>query len=269
MRKRAKTNFKINKNRLIALIVVTFAAGLALVAVSIVLLSSGKTELDVALATPQPTATAFPTVEKAELTPTAEESLPIVTTPPEDDPVFFARESKKINDDVIGWIRIEGTPVDYPVVQAADDVYYLTRDAEKNENVKGAIFLDYHCDPVSLKGNNILYGHHMKDGSMFAALVEYEDENYFNSHPVIKFASLERTYDWEIFAVLITDPSYDYLQTEFTDEDQYLGFITAMQEKSLIETDIKLSGSDDILVLSTCTYDYDDARFVVAARRIP
>lgn len=158
--------------------------------------------------------------------------------------------------------------MDYPVVLAADDVYYLTRDADKQENVKGAIFLEYHCDPVSLKGNNILYGHHMKDGSMFATLVEYKDEAFFNSHNIIKFATLERTYEWEIFAVLITDPSYDYLQTEFTDEAQYLGFITAMQEKSLFETDIKLSGTDDILILSTCTYEYDDARFVVAARRI-
>lgn len=191
-----------------------------------------------------------------------------VASPSKDYLVTCAEESAEKNEDVIGWIRIEGTLVDYPVVQTQDDVYYLKHDAENNESRQGAIFLDYRCSPVSLTGNNILFGHNMKDGSMFASLVQYKDEAFFKSHTMIEFATLEKTYEWEIFAVVITDTNYDYLQTDFTSREQRLGFIRTMQEKSIYETVIAPSGTDDLLILSTCTYEYKNARFVIAARRM-
>lgn len=189
------------------------------------------------------------------------------TAPPKKSPLTCAKESAGINKDVVGWIRLEGTSVDYPVTQAKDNAYYLTRDAGKEKSKKGAIFLDYRCNPVSLKGNNILYGHHMKDGSMFAALVQYKEEDFFKQHTTFEFATLKKTYQWEIFSVFITDTNYDYIQTEFINKEQYHIFIKTMQKKSLFKTNISLRDSDDILLLSTCTYEYDDARFVVAARR--
>lgn len=186
----------------------------------------------------------------------------------ENNLVSFASESAKVNEDIIGWIRIDGTPVDYPVVQTKDNAYYLTHNIEKNENKHGALFLDYRCDPVLLTGNNIIYGHHMKDGSMFASLVNYKAESYLINHPIIELATLEKTYQWEIFSVIITDTSYDYLQTKFTGSQQYLDFIMGLQEKSLFKTGILLNKSDDILILSTCTFEYEDARFIIVARKI-
>jgi sortase B len=258
MRKRPVFYYRRRKKRLRILIGIAFVSGIALLITAIILL--------VVPAHSEPE-------EVAEIT-----ALPIVTIVPsanisaspaatDDYLVASAKEGAGKNEDVVGWIRIEGTIVDYPVVQTDDITYYLTHDAEKNENVNGAIFLDRNCDPVSLKGNNILYGHHMKDGSMFAALIQYNDEAFLKIHPVIEFATLNKTYKWKIFAVIITDPSYDYIQTEFNDSDQYFNFIKTMQEKSIFKIDVSLSPSDDILILSTCTYEYDDARFVVAARR--
>jgi sortase B len=108
----------------------------------------------------------------------------------------------------------------------------------------------------------------MKDGSMFASLTQYKDKEYYQGHPLIVFATLEKTYQWEIFSVVITDTSYDYLQTNFKSIEQRSGFISILQEKSLYETAALPSGTDDILILSTCTYEYEDARFVIAARRM-
>ena len=176
--------------------------------------------------------------------------------------------SAKENKDVVGWISIEGIPVDCPVVQAEDNTFYLKHDADGNISINGAIFLDYRCDPISLTGISILYGHHMKDGSMFASLVKYKDEKIFKNNPIIEFATLEKTYQWQIFSVLITDPSYDYLKTEFSDIEHYLAFITGLQANSIFETGIFLSESDDILILSTCTYEYENARFVIVAKKI-
>lgn len=247
MRKHSGFYYKRQRMRRGILVGIFFAAGIALLICAGILLFPPKSKPTAVTITPSTAAS--PTPAKT----TDYSSVPNTT------------ESAEKKDDIVGWIRIEGTVVDYPVVQTDDLTYYLTHDATKTENVKGAIYLDRNCDPVSLSGNNILYGHHMKDGSMFATLVEYKDETFFENHPVIEFDTLEKTYEWEIFSVFITDPSYEYLQTAFSSSDQYLDFITTMQGKSLFETDILLGSSDDILILSTCTYEYDDARFVVAA----
>ena len=205
--------------------------------------------------------TAIVSPPSASATPSA--SQPLLQ---DDYLVTAAKESAAKNVDVIGWIRIEGTSVDYPVVQAKDNDYYLTHDVDKTNSKYGSIFLDYRCDPISLKGNNILYGHHMKDGSMFASLIQYKNKEFFKNHSTIEFATLEKTYQWEIFSVFITDPSYYYLETKFIDDEKYLDFINNVQAKSIYKMDITLTESDNILVLSTCTYEYNDARFVIAAR---
>lgn len=172
------------------------------------------------------------------------------------------------NPDVVGWITIPGTAIDYPVVQAKDNKYYLTHDAVKKSSAAGAIFMDYRVDRLARKGNVILYGHHMKDGSMFAGLMQYKDKKFFDSHPVIEFATAEGMETWEIFAAYITDTEFYYIQTDFTDDSQYLALIRKMQSKSLFKSDITLTAEDDVLTLSTCTYEVKDGRFVVNARRV-
>lgn len=262
MRKR-RVHYLIRKKRLRLIAFITFSAGIAFLITSIVFFVPKHLEPEEATIISKTTAASYAPMESAAGFPSAS----IMSVAPPKDPVTCAKEARGKNKDVVGWIRIEGMSVDYPVVQTKDNEYYLTHDAERTNNKRGAIFFDYRCDSNSLKGNNILYGHHMKDGSMFASLIQYKDEAFFKSHPTIEFATLEKTYQWEIFAVFVTDTNYDYIQTEFTDKDEYGSFIKTMQKKSIFKTDISLNNSDDILILSTCTYEFDDARFVVAARR--
>ena len=189
------------KMRLNFLIGIAFGCGIALLIAAVILLilalskpeeTSGIPVISTTPMIPSPTTTPFPATSVMP-----SESI-------DDYLVNCIKANAEKNADVIGWIRIEGTLIDYPVVQTDDISYYLTHDAARRINVNGAIFLDRNCDPISLSGNNILYGHHMKDGSMFAALVEYDDEDFLRDHPIIEFATTEKTYQWEIFAVFIT-----------------------------------------------------------------
>lgn len=177
-------------------------------------------------------------------------------------------EAAAINNEVVGWIRIAGTAIDYPVVQAQDNKYYLTRDAQKKNNKAGAIFLDYRCDAVSLQRNNILYGHHMKDGSMFASITQYKDKEYLQAHRIIEYFTTDGLVKWEVFSAYVTSTSFYYIQTDFPSEKAYSGFLDLVQAKSLVANDTVLSAEDDILTLSTCTYEFENARFVVHARRV-
>jgi SrtB family sortase len=126
-------------------------------------------------------------------------------------------ELLEINQDVVGWLHIEGTVIDYPVLQAEDNDFYLRRDWQKNDNIAGSIFMDYRNDILSIQpgSNTIIYGHRMNDGSMFGELIKYESRWNFENHRIIHLDTLYETYEWEIFSAYITDTSFDYIRTEF------------------------------------------------------
>ena len=177
---------------------------------------------------------------------------------------------QEINPDVVGWIQIPETVVDYPIVQGPDNQYYLDRDWQRSHNRAGAIFMDYRNDPDALaepQNHTILYGHHMRDGSMFRALVNYKEPGYLNDHPVIVIQDLYDSHAYEIFSVYVTTTDFYYIETEFPTAMEYVLFIKGLQKKSIHPSDVVLTAHDHVLTLSTCTYEYDDARFVVHARR--
>ena len=172
------------------------------------------------------------------------------------------------NTDAVGWIAIPGTNIDYPVVRDDNNNYYLTHDELRQKSDHGAIFMDHRSDAKELLGNIILYGHHMKDGSMFAGLVDYKQEDFFYAHRTVKFETAKGTTTWEIFSAYVTDPSFYYIQTDFADDQAYADFIGKIEQRSLFPTDASVAAEDPILTLSTCTYEFEDARFAVHARRI-
>jgi len=177
------------------------------------------------------------------------------------------RELLALNDDVVGWLRIENTPVDYPVVQAEDNEFYLTRGFERQPNVNGSIFMDYRNGPGADR-HLIVYGHNMKNGTMFTPLLKYESRYYFDAHPVIELNTLYEDTRWEIFSVHFTDIHHDYIRVDFAGDDDYLAFAQDLQSRSLHPTDIELRADDIILTLSTCTSISDESRFAVHARLI-
>lgn len=172
------------------------------------------------------------------------------------------------NNDLVGWISIDDTVIDYPVVQFVNNSFYLERDFYGETSRAGSIFMDYRNIPDGDDFNTILYGHHMADGSMFKALMKYKDESFFKEHKTIQFDILNKEYQWEIFSVYVTHVDFYYIDTSFPDDEKKMKFIEQIRGKSLYETDIDVGPEDHILTLSTCTYEFEDARFVVQAKRI-
>ncbi|MEN1758991.1 class B sortase [Anoxynatronum sibiricum] len=176
---------------------------------------------------------------------------------------------QSVNPQVTGWIQIPGTPVDYPVVQAHDNAFYLDHDWQAEKNRAGAIFMDYRNDVNALTlpaTHTILYGHHMRDGSMFQSLTAYKDPLFLQDHPVIHITDLHETHRFEIFSVYVTTTDFYYIETHFEDRPTFEAFINVLQEKSKHSFAHSITGEEALLTLSTCTYEYDDARLVVHAR---
>lgn len=174
------------------------------------------------------------------------------------------------NEDVVGWITIDGTQIDYPILQADNNMDYLTQNYNGDESRAGSIFLDYRNGITSTNQNTVVYGHRMKDGSMFQHLTKFLDHDFFNDHQTFEFDTLYRSYEAEVFAVYNTLTDFNYIETDFENEEQYEEILLKMQDKSRYETDVELSADDQIITLSTCDYELDenDGRLVLHAKLV-
>jgi sortase B len=175
-----------------------------------------------------------------------------------------------INADITGWVKIDGTLVDYPILQAEDNDYYLQRNYKREEKRAGSIFMDFRNQLTVDNRNTILYGHDMKDGSMFGSLKRYLQADFFNTYPSISYDTLYESYDAEIFSVYYTTTDVNYIQTDFPDDEAYFSFLLNARERSLYKTDMILTSADLILTLSTCDYtlDAEEGRLVVQAKLV-
>lgn len=173
-----------------------------------------------------------------------------------------------INEDIVGWITVPGTVIDYPVVKTTNNEFYLKNNIYKSPSKAGAVFMDFRNSGLSQEYNTILYGHNMKDGSIFAGLSKYKDEEFFLDNSIIEFHSIYEEMRWEIFAVYVTDISFNYLQTDFSSDIEYLDFVQMLKGKSMYETNIDITDVDEILTLSTCSYEFKNARLVIHARKV-
>lgn len=181
---------------------------------------------------------------------------------------------KEINKDAVGWIQIPGTNIDYPVLQAKDNEYYLKRNILRKWINNGSIFADYRNN-LDMKDKNrarniIVYGHNMRDDSMFAQLTRYKKKDFFNKNRTIYFDIMGKHYQWEVFSVYITDLNFNYLVAEFSSDEEFKQYLNAITEKSIHKAKAELTHKDMILTLSTCSYDLkpEEARFVVHAKLV-
>jgi len=174
------------------------------------------------------------------------------------------------NPDFIGWIRIQDTKVDLPVVwRKGDNAFYLKHGFDLQKSEYGVPFLDEKCDPdpESSCNNYVIYGHHMKTGTVFAGLVKYEDQDYLKQHPEITFNTVYEDGTYEIFGAFAVDVSKDkkfrYYEDTAMNEKDFNAFISEIKKRSVIKSDITPEYGDRILTLSTCEYSTNDGRFVV------
>jgi len=174
------------------------------------------------------------------------------------------------NEQVVGWITIEDTEIDYPILQSDNNIDFLTEDFNGNESIAGSIFLDYRNDIASSDQNVVVYGHRMKDGSMFQHLTKFLDEDFFESHKTFTFDTLYDSYEAEIFAVYNTLIDFNYIRTDFANDEEYDQLLSEIQDKSIYQTNTELSVDDQMLTLSTCEYTLDpnDSRLVIHAKLV-
>ena len=177
------------------------------------------------------------------------------------------------NPDCIGWIQIEGTVIDYPVMyHPAEENYYLHRDFYGEYSANGCLFLSELCSPKT-SDNLIIYGHHMNSGKMFAALDQYKNVQFYREHPLISYNTLQGEEIYQVIAVFCT-PVYTgsdfpyYTFTKAEDTEDYQEYIEAVKGRSLYDTGIPAVYGERLLTLSTCEYSQRNGRIVVVAKRI-
>ncbi len=181
----------------------------------------------------------------------------------------------EMNEDIIGWLTIDGTQVNYPVVQTDDNEYYLRKDFSKADNKHGIPFADCRVD-ISIPSTNIpIYSHNMKDGQMFGELINYQDLNYYKQHPVINFDSLYEEGKYKIVGMFIAStlpehaPNFEYHNfIQASSDEDLMNFANDVLARSLIITGVDIQPGDQLITLSTCTYDFKEARFAIVARRV-
>lgn len=176
---------------------------------------------------------------------------------------------KAENEEIVGWIYGPDSPISFPVVKGTDNEYYLYHSFRRELNQSGTIFMDTVCDVDLNQDNTILYGHHMNNGGMFASLEKYREEGYLQAHPVLYYYTPEETYVLEVFSMFVTGGDSDVYAFNFASDEEYLSFVNTMRSRTDYNVDIDVDADDRIMTLSTCAYDYDDARYVVLCKIEP
>lgn len=174
---------------------------------------------------------------------------------------------KKINSDVVGWIKINGTNINYPFVQSKDNKYYLTHSFSKSYNNAGWVFLDYRNNNINNR-NTIIYAHGRTDKTMFGTLRKVLNNGWINNtnNYVIKISTEKENSLWQIFSIYHIPTTNDYLQTEFKDEREYQRFLNILKNRSNHNFNTSITSNNTILTLSTCYNDSE--KMVVNAKLI-
>jgi len=180
------------------------------------------------------------------------------------------------NNDMVGWIKIEDTKINYPVMQSKDNPnFYLKHGFDKAYTDYGCPYIQENCDVDIPSDNLIIYGHNMKDSSMFSWLMKYTDKSFWESHKTISFDTLTEKCDYEIIAafktVVYTDSpeSFKYYQFINADTgDEFNAYITKCKELALYDTGVTAEYGDKLITLSTCEYSRNNGRMVVVAKKI-
>lgn len=181
------------------------------------------------------------------------------------------QELYKINNDIVGWIKIDNTNIDYPVMQTkGSSNYYLRRNFYKQYSILGTPYIAENCD-IETSDNLIIYGHHIRGNKMFGELENYKSKEYYNAHKIIKFYTMKEKAEYEIIAVFKTVAYTGFQYYKFYDaenEREFNTFIQKCKELSFYNIEKKAVYGDKLITLSTCEYSNQNGRLVVIARKI-
>lgn len=206
------------------------------------------------------------TIYQSTLATLEDEAVETSSTPFTIRPQF--KDLLTVNNNIVGWISTDGTKLNNPILQAENNDFYLNHNFKDRESRAGSIFMDYRNDVQDINRNTILYGHAMKNSTMFGSLKNYLNQQYADEHPIIYLDTLYEGYDVEVFAAYETTIDFYYIETEFKGNDAFLKFLDEIQARSAIEMNVEIGPEDNILTLSTCKDSVmsDDHRFVVQGK---
>ena len=177
---------------------------------------------------------------------------------------------QSMNSDAVGWIEIPGTVLSYPMVHTTDNSFYLTHTFKKETNKSGSIFIETMNNPDFGDLHTIIYGHNMKDGSMFAQLKNYTTESYLKAHPYVYIDLADGSHCYQIFSCHETDPTDPNNVTYtigYAADDVYESFLAGIKAASAFDTGVDVSVTDSVITLSTCTNN-GSSRFVIHAKKL-
>ena len=180
------------------------------------------------------------------------------------------------NSDLVGWLTIPDTEIDYPVLQSTDNEFYLKRNFDREKDKNGSLFIDARCDIANPTTNTIIYGHNMHSGQMFGKLKNYyESENFYNTHKTITFNTIYEHRTYQVVAVCLSEVKYqdssDYRYYDFikaSNMDEWNAFVDNVRAQTLYPADLDLAPGDELLTLSTCDSYKDNGRLYVVAKRV-
>jgi len=176
---------------------------------------------------------------------------------------------KEINNQIVGYLKVNGTNIEYPVVQAEDNNYYLKRNLDTEYNSGGWIFADYKNNFDGTDKNIVIYGHNMKDNSMFGSLENVLEEEWYNNEEnyIINFITEKEEQKYQVFSVYKIENEDYYINTEFKNKEEFINFTNTLKERSIKDFNVELSKEDSIITLSTCANN-NKYRVVLHAKKL-
>ena len=175
----------------------------------------------------------------------------------------------EINADYSCWIYAPDSPIDYPIVHGADNEYWLHRLFDGSRNAAGTLFIDYRNLSDFQDPNTLIYGHHMRNDSMFGTLDHYEQSGYYDAHPWMLVIARDETYLVEVLAGYTTSKKDHCYDIAISDESDKQAFIDEAKSKSDFQASVEIDPGDNLITLSTCAYAFENARYIVIGRLRP
>lgn len=205
-----------------------------------------------------------PAAEPPAVTDPAEGEQEPVTEPDDTNwPAVDFEALQAINPDIAAWIFIEGTNINYPVVQGTDNSYYLNRLFDGSYNGAGTIFMDYRNESDLSDRHTVFYGHHTQNGTMFNQITKYKDQAFYDAHPVCLIMTPNGNYKLEFLAGYVTNMNSQAWKLEFESDEEYGQWLEQAVANSIFQSKICPTPQDRVVTLSTCSYEYNDARYVL------
>ncbi len=189
--------------------------------------------------------------------------------------ILKVQKLQEENSDIVGWLEIEGTSINYPVLQGTDNEYYMTHNYKKQKSKNGSIFLTKDYDWSIPSSNLLMYGHNLNNGTMFQELLKYAKEEFYKEHPIIRFTTNKEDAEYEIISVFKSRVYYKteknvfryYFFVNANSEAEYNEFVQNAKKASLYDIDKTAKFGDQLITLSTCSYHIEDGRFAVVGRK--